>query len=52
MGAEGTVAIVAGLLAGSIALVGFGIDRGRRPPFVTEAPGYRRAQRPPAHPSA
>jgi hypothetical protein len=26
MGAEGTVAIVAGVLAGSIALVGFGID--------------------------
>jgi divalent metal cation (Fe/Co/Zn/Cd) transporter len=26
MGAEGTIAIVAGLLAGSIALVGFGID--------------------------
>jgi divalent metal cation (Fe/Co/Zn/Cd) transporter len=26
MGAEGTIAIVAGLLAGSIALIGFGID--------------------------
>ena len=26
MGAEGTVAIVAGIMAGSIALVGFGID--------------------------
>ena len=26
MGAEGTIAIVAGVLAGSIALVGFGID--------------------------
>ena len=26
MGAEGTIAIVAGILAGSIALVGFGID--------------------------
>jgi hypothetical protein len=26
MGAEGTIAITAGILAGSIALVGFGID--------------------------
>jgi divalent metal cation (Fe/Co/Zn/Cd) transporter len=26
MGAEGTIAIVAGIVAGSIALVGFGID--------------------------